>query len=195
VVLRKDAVGPNGAMLLRMERWPFLVLFLGVLLTAFGSSWYHLDPNNDRLVWDRMPMTIAFMGFFANTIGERIGPRAGLWLLLPLVGLGVASVVNWHITELRDAGDLRLYGFVQFYPLVTIPLMLYFFPPRYTRAADVLIVLAWYLLAKVLEIGPVDHGIYNLGNVVSGHTLKHLAAGLGAFWLVLMVRFRHAIVR
>jgi hypothetical protein len=194
VTLRKGAVGPTGAVLLPTERWPLVVLFVGVLLTALGSSWYHLEPNNDRLVWDRMPMTIAFMGFFASTIGERISPRAGTWLLGPLVWLGIASVVNWHMTELREAGDLRLYGFVQFYPMVTIPLMLYFFPPRYTRAADVLIALAWYLLAKVLEIGPVDHGIYNLGNVVSGHTLKHLAAGLGALWLVVMVRYRRPVV-
>jgi hypothetical protein len=195
IVLGKNAVGPAGAVLTPTERWPLVVLFLGVILTAFGSSWYHLDPTNDRLVWDRMPMTIAFMGFFAVTIGERIGPRAGTWLLGPLVWLGIASVVNWHITEQRDAGDLRLYGFVQFYPMVTIPLMLYFFPPRYTRAADVLIALAWYLLAKFLEIGLVDHGIYNLGNLVSGHTLKHLAAAAGTYWLYRMVRYRRPAVR
>jgi hypothetical protein len=194
VMLRKNAVGAEGAVLTRAERWPLLVLFTGVFLTGFGSSWYHLDPDNDRLVWDRLPMTVAFMGFFASTIGERIGPRAGTWLLWPLVWLGIASVVNWHVGEQRNAGDLRLYGFVQFYPLVTIPLMMYFFPARYTRSADVIIALAWYLVAKILETGPVDHGIYGLGRVVSGHTLKHLAAALGAYWLFLMVKYRRPVL-
>jgi hypothetical protein len=194
LLFRHGTIGPQGPVRERAERWPLLVLFAGVLLTAFGSAYYHLAPNNDRLVWDRLPMTIAFMGFFASMIGERIDVRAGTWLLWPLVWLGFASVFNWQMGEQRHAGDLRLYGFVQFYPLVTIPLMLYLFPPRYTHAGDVLGALAWYLLAKVLEAGPVDHGIYSLGHIVSGHTLKHLSAGLGAYWLFHMVSHRRPIL-
>jgi hypothetical protein len=194
LLLRHDAIRPNGPILERDERAPLLVLFAGILLTAFGSSYYHLAPDNDRLVWDRLPMTLAFMGFFASTIGERIGTPAGKWLLWPLVLLGLASVFKWHIGEQHDAGDLRLYGFVQFYPLVTIPLMLYLFPPRYTRSSDVMIALAWYLLAKVLEVGSVDHGLYGMGHWISGHTLKHLAATAGAYWLYRMVRFRRPVV-
>ncbi|HZY89998.1 MAG TPA: hypothetical protein VFE78_34565 [Gemmataceae bacterium] len=190
LLLRHDAVGPAGAVLARAERWPFLVLFAGVLLTGFGSAYYHLAPDNDRLVWDRLPMTVAFMGLFASMIGERIGVRAGAWLLWPLVWLGVASVLAWHLGERRGAGDLRLYGFVQFYPLLTIPLLIYLFPARYTHAGGVFVALGWYLLAKVLELGPVDHGIYSAGQLVSGHTLKHLAAALGAYWLFRMVKYR-----
>jgi hypothetical protein len=193
-LLRPDAIGPQRPVQQPAERWPLLVLFAGISLTAFGSAYYHLAPNNDRLVWDRLPMTVAFMGFFASMIGERIAVLAGTWLLWPLVWLGFASVFNWQMGEQRHAGDLRLYGFVQFYPLVTIPLMLYLFPPRYTHAGDVLVALVWYLLAKVLEAGPVDHGIYNLGHIVSGHTLKHLSAGLGAYWLFHMVKQRRPIL-
>jgi hypothetical protein len=194
LLLRHDVVRPDGPIRERAERWPLLVLFIGVSLTAFGSGYYHLAPDNDRLVWDRLPMTIAFMGFFASMIGERIGVQAGTGLLGPLLWLGFASVLNWHLGERRAAGDLRLYGFVQFYPMVAIPLMLYLFPARYTRWGDVLVALAWYLLAKVLETGPVDHGIYGMGRVVSGHTLKHLAAGLGAYWLFRMVKYRRPIL-
>ena len=193
LLLRPDAVGPDGPVLERAERWPLVVLFAGVLLTGLGSSYYHLAPDNDRLVWDRLPMTVAFMGLFADMIGERIGVRAGAWLLWPLVWLGVASVLQWHLGERRDAGDLRLYGFVQFYPLVTIPLLIYLFPARYTRAGDVFVALGWYILAKVLEVGFVDHGVYRLGQVVSGHTLKHLAAALGAYWLFRMVQYRRPV--
>jgi hypothetical protein len=190
LMLRHDAVGPQGSIRERAECWPLLVLFAGVLLTAFGSAYYHLAPDNRRLVWDRLPMTLAFMGLFASMIGERVRVRAGTWLLGPLLWLGLASVFNWQMGEQRQAGDLRLYGFVQFYPLVSIPLMMYLFPPRYTRSGDVMIALAWYLFAKVLETEPVDHGIYSMGHLVSGHSLKHLAAALGAYWLFLRVKHR-----
>jgi hypothetical protein len=193
LLLRHDTVRPDGPVLERVERRPLLVLFAGVLLTGFGSSYYHLAPDNDRLVWDRLPMTVAFMGFFASMIGERIGVRAGTSLLWPLVWLGFISVFNWRMGERRDAGDLRLYGFVQFYPLVTIPLMMYLFPARYTRSGDVFVALGWYVLAKVLEVSHVDHGIYSAGHLVSGHTLKHLSAALGAYWLYRMVRDRRPI--
>ena len=194
LLLRHDAVRPDGPVLERAERWPLLVLFVGVLLTGFGSSYYHLAPSNDRLVWDRLPMTVAFMGLFASVIGERIGVRAGAWLLGPLVWLGFVSVFSWQWGEHRQAGDLRLYALVQFYPLVAIPLMMYLFPARYTRARYVFVALAWYLLAKILETGPVDSGIYDAGRLVSGHTLKHLAAALGTFWLFLMVKQRRPVL-
>jgi hypothetical protein len=193
LLLRCDAVRPDGPVVERAERGPLLVFFAGVLLTGFGSSYYHLAPDNDRLVWDRLPMTVAFMGLFASIIGERIGVRAGASLLWPLVWLGVVSVATWHLGERRGAGDLRLYGFVQFYPLLTIPLLLCLFPARYTRGGDVFMAVGWYLLAKVLELGPVDHGIYAAGRLVSGHTLKHLAAASGAFWLFLMARNRRPV--
>ena len=193
LLLRHDSARPDGPIQERAERPPLLVLFAGVLLTGFGSSYYHLAPDNDRLVWDRLPMTIAFMGFFAGMIGERIGGRAGAWLLWPLVWLGLVAVFTWRMTEQREAGDLRLYGFVQFYPMLAIPLMIGLFPGRYTRSGDVFQALGWYLLAKVLEVGVIDHGIYDMGHVVSGHTLKHLAAALGAYWLYHRVRYRRPI--
>jgi hypothetical protein len=37
------------------------VLFAGVTLSSLGSSYFHLAPDNARLMWDRLPMTIAFI--------------------------------------------------------------------------------------------------------------------------------------
>lgn len=84
---------PPPGLRTRPEAVSFAVLFLGVFLTAFGSAYYHLPPSNARLVWDRLPMTIGLMGLLAFVIGERIGVRAGAWVLAPLLLVGVASVV------------------------------------------------------------------------------------------------------
>ena len=130
-------------------------------------------------------MAISFMAFFASMIAERIRVEAGVWLLGPLVMLGIGSVVDWRQTD-----DLRLYGVVQFYPLATIPIMLCLCPARYTGAGYIWGTLGWYVLAKVFELHAVDHGIFSWGQIVSGHTLKHLAACAGALWVYLYVRRR-----
>jgi len=41
----------------------WLVFFVGVFVTALGSGYYRLSPDNETLIWDRLPMTIAFMSF------------------------------------------------------------------------------------------------------------------------------------
>lgn len=164
---------------------PYGLFFVGVGLTAAGSTYYHLDPINDRLVWDRLPMTVAFMALFSALIGERIDTRLGERLLWPLVALGLASVGYWHWSEQQGHGDLRYYYLVQFYPMLAIPLLLVLFPARYTRSADWLIALACYVLAKIVEHR--DPEVYRLGQWVSGHTLKHLLAALGAYFILRML--------
>lgn len=173
------------------ERWPWLVMFAGVALTSAGSAWYHLEPTNASLLWDRLPMTLGFMGLFSALVGERVSVRAGVALLGPLVLVGLASVVYWAVTEERGAGDLRPYLVVQVYPLATILLLLALFPARYTRGADLLVGLGWYVAAKLVERH--DRGIFELLGVVSGHTLKHVFAAVGAGWLVWMLAVRRPL--
>lgn len=170
------------------ERWPYAVFFLGVALTSLGSAYYHLAPGNDRLVWDRLPMTFAFMSFLSAVVVERISVKAGLRLLVPLVGFGVGSVFYWHVSELQGRGDLRFYVLAQGYPILAIPLIMFLFPPRYSRSADLLGVLGFYVLAKLFEL--LDKPIFSLSQVVSGHTFKHLAAAASAYWVLRMLRLR-----
>jgi len=170
------------------ERWPYAVVFAGLLLTAFGSAYYHRAPDNARLVWDRLPMAVTFMALVAAVVTERISVRAGLWLLPVLVGIGVWSVFAWYASELRGAGDLRTYAFIQAYGVVVLPLVLVLFPLPYTRTLDLLGAVGWYALAKLLET--FDHAVYSLGQVIGGHALKHIAAALAGWWIVQMVRKR-----
>ena len=171
------------------ERWPWAVFFAGVALTAFGSAWYHLDPGNLRLVWDRLPMTVAFMGLFAAMIGERIGPRVGLALLGPLLVAGVGSVLWWHAGEQQGRGDLRAYGLVQFFPMLAIPLLAWLFPARYTHGG--------YWASRCSSMPPpralelADAHVLALGGLVSGHALKHLARGGGGLRVLPHARAPH----
>lgn len=167
------------------ERWPWVGVSFGLFLTAFGSAYYHLAPDNARLVWDRLPMTIVFMSFVAAMIGERISLRLGLCLWPLLISVGIYSVFQWRASELRGEGDLRFYAAVQVYAIV-VALVMLLVPARYTRTWDLASVAAWYGLAKILET--YDRQIFALdGGAASGHTLKHLAAAMAGVWLIRMV--------
>ncbi|MDJ0973320.1 MAG: alkaline phytoceramidase [Planctomycetota bacterium] len=156
------------------------VFFLGLALTGIGSGYYHLDPTNTTLVWDRLPMTLAFMGFFAALIRERVDERVGRALLWPLVIAGTGTVGWWALTD-----DLRAYGLVQFYPMVATVLLLWLLPgPR----KSYLLALVSYVLAKVTEL--LDWQIWNTNEFASGHNLKHLFAALAGVWIIGMLRAR-----
>lgn len=173
------------------ERWPYVVFFAAIALTGVGSAYYHGQPNNDRLLWDRLPLAMAFMGLFAIIIGERLDRRATAWLFVPLVLLGGGSVVYWHATEVWGRGDLRPYLLVQLYPLLLVPVILLLCAPRYTRGSDLYGALAWYATAKVLEL--LDRQVYSQAQIVSGHTLKHLVAAGSAYLILHMIQRRHPL--
>jgi len=163
------------------------VLFVGIGLVSAGSAYYHWNPNNDSLVGDRLAMTVGFMGLFAALLGEYVNQRAGKFFLWPLVLLGLASVLYWHWAD-----DLRMYAWVQFFPMLVIPLLMLMFTSPYTHNWLILAALGWYLIAKVAEF--YDSPILNFtNNVVSGHTLKHLFAAAGAYSLYLMLSRRKRI--
>ncbi len=169
------------------ERWPYRVFFAGLLLTGLGSAYYHLAPDNARLVWDRLPLAVTLMALFAAIIAERLSVRTGLLLLPLLVALGAGSVLSWYRGELHGDGDLRLYGVVQFYPLLAVPILL-LLPPRYSGGGWLLGAILLYALAKGFEA--LDASIFGLGRVVSGHTLKHLFAALSGYAVWRMLRMR-----
>ena len=158
------------------------IFFLGVLLTAFGSAYFHYAPDMRTLVWDRLPMTMGFMAFYLAMIDRcfRVS-LARRWLPL-MVGLGLWTVLYWAQTEANGQGDLRFYAIVQFLPLLLIPIMLWCWPPRNVK--PLWCMLGLYALAKVCE--QFDHELATwLPWSLTGHALKHLcaAAAAGCFLL------------
>jgi len=161
----------------------YSLLFFGITLIALGSGYYHLLPNNQTLVWDRLPMTIAFMSLFSIIISEFISTRAGKVLLLPLIIVGISSVIYWHLSEIQGAGDLRFYALVQFYPMLVIPVILICFNSRCSKAKTYWLLLMTYAAAKVFE--HFDGEIYNVLGFISGHSIKHIVAALGLYILTI----------
>jgi hypothetical protein len=167
-------------------RWPYAALFAGTALTSIGSAYYHLAPDNWRLVWDRLPMTVGFMGLLTAVIAERVSSRAARTLFVPLLAFGAGSVFYWYWSEINGAGDLRPYALVQFGSLLVIVIALLIAPREDNRYF--FLGLGAYLLAKVFEYA--DRPIYEAGQIISGHTIKHLMAAAGLWCIVVMLRQR-----
>jgi Ceramidase len=181
------AVGAAG--LWRFHRRPTTaVIFLGILLTGFGSSFYHWDPTDNTLFWDRLPMTLCFMAILAATVEDRVDQRMGAALLWPLLTIGVFSLLLWRWT-----GDLRLYAWVQFFPYLALPLLFVLFRPRHTRSIYWVIAAALYAIAKLFEF--YDYEIYSALTIVSGHTLKHFAAAGACFAVLRYFQTRRPITQ
>jgi xanthine/uracil permease len=175
----------------RSDAWPYVVFFVGVALVSLGSAYYHWAPSNGRLLWDRLPMSIAFMAFCSAVIADRIDSKAGTtWLIPVLIGCGIVSLVYWDWTESLGHGDLRFYGFVQFFPLIAVPAVCWLFPEyRYLAGRYIVWMMGWYALSKLLE--HFDSEVFDLlGHTVSGHTLKHLAATMATVVVLQMLLAR-----
>jgi len=175
---------------------PYLVFFIGVALVSLGSGYYHWAPSNDSLLWDRLPMSIAFMALSSAIVADRMNANAGNgWLLGVLVFLGLASLAYWDWTESLGRGDLRFYGFVQFYPMLALPIICWLFRDHYyTPVRYIVWLIAWYGLSKVLEF--FDGAVFEMtGNVISGHSLKHLAAAVATFMVLRMLTSRPPTVQ
>lgn len=164
----------------------YVTLFAGLLLTGFGSGYYHLAPDNQRLVWDRLPMTLVMVGFFSVVLLDRVTTAAAAWCLPLLSLLGLGSVLQWWWSESRGHGDLRWYLLFQSLVILVGLLLLVLFPTVKIEGTRALVIaVGANIAAKVFEM--LDKPIYHVGGMVSGHTLKHLSAGLGfvplLFWL------------
>ena len=163
----------------------YTVFFFGLFLTGIGSAYYHLDPTDASLAWDRAPMTVAFMGLLCALIRERVSERWGRRLLWPLVAFGLWSVWYWSQTD-----DLRPYALAQYGPLLCVLLLLLLFP---APSRPIWLAGIGYAAAKVAEF--LDHAVLDGTGVVSGHNLKHVFAALGTAAIAWMIAQRRREAR
>jgi len=158
-------------------------IFVGITGVFLGSVWYHLQPSDSSMVWDRIPMTIIFASLCSLIIADRLSVELAKKVHFPFIAIGILSVLFWHWS-----GDLRIYIFVKHEPILLILILLVFGTATYDRGIDWLVALWIFFIATALEVA--DSMIYDLTGVVAGHTLKHLAAGWACWVLLNMVRKR-----
>ncbi|MEJ7738994.1 MAG: ceramidase domain-containing protein [Chitinophagaceae bacterium] len=172
----------------------FSTLFTGFLLLTFGSGYYHVEPDNYTLIYDRIPITIVFMSFFAFIIHDRIQPSKGYIAFILLNLVGVFSVIYWVLTERVGNGDLRLYAIVQFFPIIAIPLILLLYKSFFNHVKEIVPIFLFFGIAKISE--SFDKEIYGLLDItISGHSIKHLFMAAAGYGIVIMVNRRAKVVQ
>ncbi len=169
------------------ERPAYTLLVAGMLFTAFGSAYYHWDPSDARLVWDRLPMTLVMAAIAALVLADRVQPAFARVAWPPFALLGIASVLWWRWSDRFGKDDLWLYLVVHGGVGLLIILLCVFRKGRHSH-------IGWLVAALALDILMIlserfDHEIFAATNMlVSGHNLKHVLAGalLGCLlmWLV-----------
>lgn len=179
------AVGAAGLRRFRQDP-ATVVFFLGVFLTGIGSSYYHWNPNDETLFWDRLPMTLSFAAILAIVVGERVSETTGAILLWPALAVGVFSLLLWLWTD-----DLRLYFWVQFFPALAVVSLFLLYPPKYTGTFYWIAAGLLYAIAKVFEFA--DEPVYSAGGLLSGHTFKHLAAAAASFAILRYFQVRQPV--
>jgi hypothetical protein len=156
-------------------------LFTGVFFTGVGSAFYHYAPSNFTLIFDRLPMTLVFTSFFATIIYDYVGSRVGAIAFYSLFIVGVYSIFYWYYTEIMGAGDLRLYAFIQFFPVIAVPLILVFYNNSELYTKKLLLVFFAFVISKLCE--HFDDQIFDFLKVISGHTIKHLFSALAIYFV------------
>jgi hypothetical protein len=160
------------------ENFVLALFFMGLIFTAAGSMLYHLAPSDSTLLWDRVGMAFAFAGMLGVAASERISARSGIWLGLASLLAGALALLVWSKTS-----DVLPWMVLQFGCLGLILVLSITRKHAKSLGVSLYAVVAWYALAKVFESN--DHAIFQAtGQWVSGHTLKHLAAGLAAWPII-----------
>jgi hypothetical protein len=169
------------------EAWPYACFFAATVLVALGSTYYHLAPDDARLLWDRLPIALATVALPIALFADHAGPKVALPLLLPALLAGAVSALYWRLSALQGQDNLVPYLLLQLLALGAV-VLLASRPGRYTRVSDWWIVIGIYVLARLAEV--LDAAIYRAGGELSGHTITHYEA---AFWVLRMIRLRRAV--
>jgi drug/metabolite transporter superfamily protein YnfA len=183
--------GLAGLMILQVVKFKRAILglstlfFIGLIVTAFASAWYHLQPDNDGLAIDRLGMTVAFAGLLGLAAADRASLRAGVILSGLTLALGSLSVWAWSMS-----GNVLPWLVLQFGGMALILWLATRQPIPNAKGALAVrwgVVILIYAAAKVLEL--VDHAVYDLtSQLISGHSLKHIVASFAAWPVVSALR-------
>jgi hypothetical protein len=174
----------GGWVLLRGGPWApgtrlaLAVFFGGLFVTGFGSAWYHWAPDAQGLALDRMGMAVTFAGALALAVAERVADKPAVCVMRLTLVVALLSAVM-PLTH----GNVLPWAVVQFGGMALMGWLALHKPRAGALGVGIGVLIGLYALAKLMELG--DAAVFHAsGEVVSGHSLKHLVAGLAA-WPVL----------
>lgn len=152
------------------------LLIIHITLLSLASAYYHYNPTDKSIFWDIL-MIATLSIIVLNIINEY---KCGILFYI----LGILSVVYW-----KQTGDIRIYLLI----LIGVPII--FFLKYYDNEEEddkgvkknLYIILFFTVLYRFVEY--YDHQIYGLtNNMISGHTLKHIFAGLSILYIVKLLK-------
>lgn len=160
------------------------LIALGSLAVGLGSAYYHANPSNNRLLWDRLPMSIVFSGIFMYSVNaldliKKVNYKvASLAYLL----FSVSTVLIWYVGFKTHINLIAPYVFLQFGGMVLIITLsvMALFEKKIQLAKTLFAIIFCYAIAKVFE--HFDFQIFTmLNHLISGHSIKHLVSALAIF--------------
>ncbi|KAI4316523.1 hypothetical protein L6164_024501 [Bauhinia variegata] len=168
----------------KAEVWAWVLFYAGTASMAFGSAYYHLKPDNNRLLWDTLPIMVAYIALLSSLLVERIGQRTGLCCTFSLLLASFLCVAYERIYN-----DNRFCTMFQLILPVAIPGVAFFYSSKYTHSSYWFWSAGIYLLAKLEAVA--DRKLYQLNNfTISGHSLEHLCSALIPVLLSVMLTYR-----
>jgi hypothetical protein len=159
------------------------LFFVSIILTGLGSFYYHLNPNDFTLVFDRLALSLVFAVVLAMLAAIRISERLGFHTLAELIILAPLSVLLWNYNE-----NLTPYAVLQFGGIVIIVLTLLLTKAQKQSPCFASLIIL-YGFAKVAEF--YDAQIFSLTqNLISGHSLKHIIAALAIVLFIVPLKIK-----
>lgn len=152
------------------------LLACALALTCAGSWYYHLAPDDARLLVDRLPMALAFAAMGAIALFPAAPGRAGLFAAAGSILLALAAI------HACTSGNQTFWAAGQIYILLLVGLA----AQRPEMRAAALSAFLLYGAAKLFET--FDGQVLGLTGFISGHTIKHLLAGLAPIAFIILWR-------
>ena len=154
------------------------LLMIHLVLLGIASTYYHYIPSDKTLFWDMLMIATTSMVvlniFMTPQNLQKEEEKVDSYQLL-FYHFGFLSVIYWKFT-----GDIRLYLII----LIGVPL--YIILKNY-KNKDIrnylLLMIVSNIILRLSEHN--DHFIYQFTNKnISGHTIKHIFAGIGIFSVI-----------
>jgi hypothetical protein len=153
----------------------FKALAYSCIILALGSGYYHWEPVDSTLIWDRVAMVLSFtIVFYDSCIRYDVfNKNKVIKGALATAAAFLGTVVLWIVFD-----RLEPYYLVQAFALVLVILAIRNY--KTTPSKHLFYLFGWYVVAKICEI--CDKQIFMLtGDLISGHTLKHIASAVALY--------------